>query len=930
MSVDFSQFFNGPIRDSLIAQVSGFLDIPRQQATTAYDKAVAMVIGTMARQAGKPEGAQELITHIQRSQTQANLTSSALSPTVLTNDQFAQIVTMGESEQATILGAQLEPVAGHLEVATGLDRKSVGSLLAIIVPFVLSYLKNSIANEITPAQSLPVLLANQAPHVAPQLDAPALAALGGDSLEDLFGPDALAAVDAQSNSPSHNGRQTSTQPAIANERSRSGWFKWVLILAVILAAIAWIKSCTQSDTVPTENAKPAEQEQSATGTPAVDAAGSTAPVAGETPATTPAQTAPTDNASETQAPSETAPSETAPASSQGETPDQAKTTEPSTSFPAPATAETGVTPATVDSCASPSPGTSTSQTEPPAGNPDSASTSAAAAAVGTAVSKGHEPEPTPATSSSGAAADNNATSKVAGQNQPDATENPATGEPTYGQASDSMDSATSAAGDTHASTRTPDADTTGKNAISAKGGGATSATTSSTAAASSASEEAGTEEAALPGKTSEQSDTNKEGVTTGKTTTFAAGSSGAPEASPAAEQEPAQPAASPKTDVTPDSATPSGANTVTAEKQQTAAASMSGAQGKTTTFTELSNEAATSAADAAQAETPNATETVTDAASTKETTKPDEPAVSGKTTTFGETGDTAATHGSRSPGAVPGPAATAPAGTEKTGAAEPTVEGPASATADVSQAPTTAAAQVRFEHDGDILRISGTVPDESVRNSIVKAAKFADGHSRIEDNVKVDSQVAATPFDDYSGMLSLLRGYQGVDVTLDKETLTLNGQVPSQAEKDALATKMQNLVGSNTQIINQVKVVAKDAASTAVSAADALAPAQVQFASGSAQIDQRYHETLNQLAQQLKDSGKTVRLVGFADESGNAAVNESLSKQRAESVKAYLVLHGVQADRIQTDGQGAQAPVADNTTQEGRAKNRRVQFQEQE
>src|SRR5690606_19223284 len=115
--------------------------------------------------------------------------------------------------------------------------------------------------ESTPAKALPVLLATQAPHVAAQLDAPALAALGEESLEGLFGADALAAANANTAAASPNGRQGDAQGAAARDKPANGWFKWVLTLAVVLAGAAWIKSCTQSDTADTENAKPAEQQQ---------------------------------------------------------------------------------------------------------------------------------------------------------------------------------------------------------------------------------------------------------------------------------------------------------------------------------------------------------------------------------------------------------------------------------------------------------------------------------------------------------------------------------------------------------------------------------------------------------------------------------------------------------------------------------------------
>lgn len=869
MSVDFSQFFNGPIRDSLIAQVSGYLDISRQQATTAYDKAVALVIGAMARQAGKPDGAQALAAHIQNSQTQTSLTSSALSPTVLTNDQFAQIVTLGESEQAIILGPRQEAVSTHLEVATGLDSKAVGSLLSIVVPFVLSFLKNNITTESEPAQSLPVLLATQAPHVAAQLDAPALAALGEDSLASLFGPDALAAVDANA-ATSQNGKHGSAQGAMVNEKPANGWFKWVLTLAVVLAGAAWIKSCTQSDTTTTENAKPADQQQSATDAPAPDAA--TAPSA--TPATPGAATEPSANfpAPDT---TQSAGQADAPAAESA----QAGSTKPESTQAD--SADKPATPAATESTEAVSPAGEQSQ-----------STSGQVVAPATD-STPPDAAATPASEPAADAVGNDST-------------NGSTNGPTYGQASDTMEpeaqadasaGATGSAAQTteqkatpsaqevntdNAKTEATGADKTASDQAPAPAAEGAAATTAAPDASSATAEQAGSSSAATdsaaPGNATTDSATT-DSAAPGTTTTFA-------EPAPIADKPDTQPAAP-----TPETAA-----------------------GKTTTFAESDSSGSQSAPAKPQeekadqpADTQSGNAPASDAAAPPTTTTES----SGKTTTFGAAGQDNSASGSATQ--------TDSTATPAEGAGQtPAVAAPATSSAQVS-----AVARVELERDGDALRIRGTVPDESARNRILSAAKFVDGHSKIEDELKVDSQAATSTFDDYSGLLSLLRGYHDVNVNLEQDVLTLTGQVSSSEEKEALTTKLQNLVGANIQVDNQTKIVAP-----AGTAAPAALP-QVQFASGSAQVDSRYHNDLDQYAQQLKASGKSVQLVGFADESGSEPGNEALSKRRAESVKAYLILRGVQAQHIQADGQGTQAPVADNTTEAGRAKNRRVEIREQ-
>jgi OOP family OmpA-OmpF porin len=65
---------------------------------------------------------------------------------------------------------------------------------------------------------------------------------------------------------------------------------------------------------------------------------------------------------------------------------------------------------------------------------------------------------------------------------------------------------------------------------------------------------------------------------------------------------------------------------------------------------------------------------------------------------------------------------------------------------------------------------------------------------------------------------------------------------------------------------------------------------------------------------------------GHTDSVGDPTFNRDLSRRRAEAVKTYLVSKGIAADRLETAGHGADQPVADNATPEGRAKNRRVEF----
>jgi len=104
-------------------------------------------------------------------------------------------------------------------------------------------------------------------------------------------------------------------------------------------------------------------------------------------------------------------------------------------------------------------------------------------------------------------------------------------------------------------------------------------------------------------------------------------------------------------------------------------------------------------------------------------------------------------------------------------------------------------------------------------------------------------------------------------------------------------------------------------------------PSDVTFATNSATIDTRFYPVLNDVADVLSRYPSTyVDIVGHADSSGNDAINQPLSENRANSTASYLVNRGVASQRIYVAGQGSRQPVASNATPEGRAQNRRVEI----
>ena len=104
-------------------------------------------------------------------------------------------------------------------------------------------------------------------------------------------------------------------------------------------------------------------------------------------------------------------------------------------------------------------------------------------------------------------------------------------------------------------------------------------------------------------------------------------------------------------------------------------------------------------------------------------------------------------------------------------------------------------------------------------------------------------------------------------------------------------------------------------------------PSDISFAVGRSDISPAFAPVLDQFAAGLRSNPNAeVRIVGHTDSTGSDAINNPLSVDRANAARDYLVGRGVAAQRIATDGRGSREPVADNSSAQGRAKNRRVEI----
>ncbi|WP_133746471.1 OmpA family protein [Acinetobacter sp. 3664] len=207
------------------------------------------------------------------------------------------------------------------------------------------------------------------------------------------------------------------------------------------------------------------------------------------------------------------------------------------------------------------------------------------------------------------------------------------------------------------------------------------------------------------------------------------------------------------------------------------------------------------------------------------------------------------------------------------------------------------------------------------------------------------SQTYAASFTDkdaLAGVLGALKGVPNASLEWVGDKITL--KAGDAAALEALTAKVKALV-PHTEVVAAAPVTAEQSVSNSLSASQtaltAIDPNNVDvnalvkalnlqiinFASGSSDIPADNKAILDQAVTLLnKVSGVKLNVGGHTDSTGNAASNKALSQRRAQAVVDYLTSKGVDASKLVAQGHGSDQPVAENTTDEGRFKNRRIEF----
>jgi OmpA-OmpF porin, OOP family len=222
--------------------------------------------------------------------------------------------------------------------------------------------------------------------------------------------------------------------------------------------------------------------------------------------------------------------------------------------------------------------------------------------------------------------------------------------------------------------------------------------------------------------------------------------------------------------------------------------------------------------------------------------------------------------------------------------------------------------------------VGGVVPDEATRAAILARVRELYGADRVVDQLGVDKLAAPPNWVDHvrsvldpdlkqvtQGQLRIAGNVVEVSGNVDSEAIhtQLLGQIATQLNNPTYTVRDGLRVGAPSQQLLD----------------SALAQRTIAFEVGNATLTPAGAKVLDDLVPILHQfSGRRFEIVGHTDDSGPRESNVALSAARADAVKAYLAAKGIPAADIVTSGAGPDRPIAPNTTAEGRARNRRIEF----
>jgi OOP family OmpA-OmpF porin len=156
------------------------------------------------------------------------------------------------------------------------------------------------------------------------------------------------------------------------------------------------------------------------------------------------------------------------------------------------------------------------------------------------------------------------------------------------------------------------------------------------------------------------------------------------------------------------------------------------------------------------------------------------------------------------------------------------------------------------------------------------------------------------------------------------QQIVLTGAAPDYASRKR-AGEIAASVDGVISVDNQIAIIG-EAGACQTEIDEHLSEARVTFRKGKAELTDSSYPLLAVLASVARDCETRLEIATHTDGEGDAVINMKLSQRRADAVMKYLVQSGVDPEQLEARGYGETQPIADNSTEDGRRTNRRVEF----
>jgi OOP family OmpA-OmpF porin len=235
---------------------------------------------------------------------------------------------------------------------------------------------------------------------------------------------------------------------------------------------------------------------------------------------------------------------------------------------------------------------------------------------------------------------------------------------------------------------------------------------------------------------------------------------------------------------------------------------------------------------------------------------------------------------------------------------------------------------MKMDWNGKSLLLDGYLPDKASYNRLLETAHQAlggEGKKDLQNNLVLGAGAPENWEQLLNNSLQALLTLQQGNVEIINHSFYFAGQTPYSAERDKI---MQNFA-QYKHYQQTLHIIATDEKDRVCQSKfeQLLENNTIKFTSGEVTIDPSSYSLLTKLANiAALCSLSKISIEGHTDNMGSVAANMKLSRQRAQSVVNWLFQQGIAEQQLSAIGYGAQKPIANNNTDEGRAANRRIEF----